>query len=487
MRPLLIRPRFPFALGALGALGILAAGCADAPEHTGPHELRHVFLISLDTLRADACSLYGYEKPTTPVLDQFAADRGVVFENHTVNSNNTLTSHATMLTGLLMMVHGTEDRGRDRTALAPEIDTVAERFQAADFETAAFTTHPVWLSPNFGFDQGFDHFETEWTDAPDVNDRLLTWIDRDKPRKIFAFLHYYDAHSEGQGQIPYDAPEAYMQQFAPPRPKDFKPVEEDGRGKPAAASKLLDLYNQPDRDFPKEHIEWLRGCYDAGIAKLDADLGDLFAELDERGILDESLIIITSDHGEEFEDHGGMLHSSYYDEIMHVPLIIAPPTGTEIPRKRVTDASRCIDLSATMLDLVGLEPFDPSQGRSLAPVLRGETLDFAGTLFGRGVMRDQDELSLYKLISSKDNPVFYDLDSDPGELVNQMESAEFKKASAQRLLEASKGLRDARRECDLLRAKINAASGSGPALNPKQLADLKALGYLGDEDDEEEE
>lgn len=472
---------------ATSVLVVLTTACGSGePAEPAVHDLRHVILISLDTLRADACSLYGYEKPTTPVLDRFAADRGVVFENHMVNSNNTLTSHATMLTGLLMMVHGAEDRGRERTALAPELVTVAERFRDGGFRTAAFTTHPVWLSANFGFDQGFEHFETDWTDAPDLNERFLTWVDGEKPRRIFAFLHYYDAHSEGQGELPYAAPDSFLSRFAPDRPADFRTEEPNPRGRPVSASKLLDLYNAEGRDFPAEHVEWLRGCYDAGVAKLDEDLGELFAQLDERGILDESLIIVTSDHGEEFEDHGGTLHSSFYDEIMHVPLVIAPPTGTERPRKRVDDASRCVDLAATMLELAGLEPLDPTQGRSLGPVLRGESLDFAGTFFGRGVLRDRDTESLFKVVPAKEDSLFFDLDADPGELRNLMESNEFKRDSAKRLALASKAVKDARRECDLLRAKIDATAGSGPALNPRQLQELEALGYLGgDEDDSE--
>jgi len=485
MRPLHVPS--PLRLCAPILTGLFLSGCgAEGSESDSARELRHVLLISLDTLRADACSLYGYDKETTPVLDRFAAERGVVFENHMVNSNNTLTSHATMLTGLLMMVHGTEDRGRQRTALAPEFETVAERFQTAGYETAAFTAHPVWLSPEFGFDQGFDHFETEWTNAQDLTERFVSWIDGDKPRKIFAFLHFYDAHSEGSGKLPYAAPRSFRQRFAPERPDDFEPVEEGARGQPVQASKLLDLYNAPGKDFPPPHVEWLRGCYDAGVAKLDQDLGELFAALDERGILDEALIVITSDHGEEFEDHGGTLHSSFYDEIMHVPLVIAPPSGAELPRKRVDDASRCVDLAVTMLDLAGLEPLKTTQGRSLAPVLAGETLDFVGTFFGKGVLRDRDEHSLFKVVSVKESPLFFDLDADPGEHVNLMDSPEFKRENGPRLLEASKGVRDARRECDLLRAKIDAKSGSGPALNPKQMADLRALGYLGDEGPDEE-
>lgn len=465
----------------------LAASCSDQPEPSfdGP---RNVILISLDTLRADAVSFLDPSKQTTPFLARLAEERGVVFERHMVNSNNTLTSHATMLTGLTMMVHKAEDGGTDETRvpLAPEYVTVAERFHDAGFTTVGMTSHRIWLSPEFGMDQGFDEFHCSWTDAESINKRFLRWLDQARPRRMFAFLHYYDAHSESSGPEPYDAPEDLRQRLAPPRPADFTgQVRPEGEaGRTLRASEYLDYYNDHARDFPPGHLEYLHGAYEAGVARLDRDLKELFDQLDRRGILDQSLVVITSDHGEEFKEHHGTLHNQYFDEIMHVPLIIVPPKGTPRPVRRVDQVSRCVDITPTLLDLAGLEPLETSQGRSLRPMLEGRLMDYAETFFGRAVLRFRDEQSEYKICIFPDHPTFFDLERDPGEQADILERPEDMKVYGKRISKGRIRVNEIRRENNLVSAKIDASSGVGPKLNPRQEAELRSLGYIGDGEQE---
>ena len=474
------RSRQAIRLAALLAL----AGCnSDSPEPQldGP---RHVLLISLDTLRADACSLYGYEKPTTPFLEELGR-RGVVFEKHMVNSNNTLTSHATMLTGLTMIAHGADNN--TNAPLAPQHVTVTERFQEAGFATVGIASHEIWLSELFGMAQGFDTFESFWKyDAPTINRRFVEWVESEKPRRIFGFLHYYDAHSELEGELPYSAPPEYLERFAGEPPEGFDPTlpNPSGKGRLTLAT-YLNQFQSRERSLPPGYAAYLRGCYEAGVAKLDADLRDLFAELDRLGILDEALIVITSDHGEEFEDHGGVLHNGWDDEIMHVPLLIVPPAGTPLPQPRVSDTTRAVDLAATMLDLAGLPPLDPTQGRSLRPLMEGDTLDYQKTFFGRMVLRDRDAHSEFKFVWDSKAPLFfYDLDADPGETENLVRA--LAESDPARLEAASEVVVAARREGDLVMHLIAAETGQ-KRLNPRQLAELERLGYLGGAEEGEDE
>lgn len=469
------------------ATAALLAGCgADPPAAAaGP---RNVLLISLDTLRADACSLYGYERPTTPFLEELGA-RGVVFDQHVVNSNNTLTSHASMLTGLYMDVHQTVDLGdpeRSRV-LAPEYETLAERFREAGFETGSFTTHPTWLAEKFGLDQGFDVVESDWVDAPTMGAELVAWLEERRPRRFFAFVHFYDAHSEsqaGEGALPYEAPPAYLARFAPPRPADFTGSVVDKHGEVVHTSRYLEHYASPFRDLPPGHLEFLRGCYDAGIAKLDDDLRDLFTRLDGLGVLADTLVVVTSDHGEEFKEHRRMLHMEYFDEIMRVPLLVVPPPSMGLAPRRVAPQTRCIDIAPTLLELAGVRPLTFAQGRSLAEAVRGtEELEHADSQFGPAIVRGRDEVSRFKFCNVPKYYSFFDLDTDPGEQDSLLarDLSEIR-VDSERLNGIRNGLAAAKDENRLLVRAIGASGSEGVEMSVEELKRLEELGYFGSGD-----
>jgi arylsulfatase A-like enzyme len=385
---------------------------------------RNVLLISIDTLRADHCGFLGYEKPTTPFLDELA-DQGVVFENHMVHSNNTLLSHASILTGLPPQAHETFDNGPDaseRQALGTGYRTLAEAFQTEGYTTAAFTGHPVWLGSDFGLDQGFDVHESDWVQAPETAKRFLAWYDATLPRRMFCFLHFYDVHSEaaaGPDSLPYGSTPELIEEFAGPRPEGWT-----GRaqGHPDyTASRYLNMVTYGLEKLGPGHLDYVVGLYDAGLRKLDEDLRALFHQLDRRNILRDALVVVTSDHGEGFLEHGQMLHGTFHDEIMHVPLVVVPPSRYRIESHRVDDVSQAIDISATLLDFIGADPI--GSGQSLLPALRGSELLPAEVLFAPAdVMRGELEGWRYKFC---DGQGFYDLDADPLELENRLQDPAF--------------------------------------------------------------
>lgn len=463
----------------------LVALAACSGEEGGTPRPRYVFLISLDTVSAEHCSFYGYDKATTPFLAELGA-RGAVFERHVVNSNNTLKSHGAMLTGMLPSAHDAYDRGEDgRNALAPEYETLAERFRDAGYATVGVATHASWLSKAFGMDQGFEHFDSEWRDAPENTAAFLDWYDLEQPERFFAFLHYFDAHSDGSepGDQPYEAPQELIDRFAGPRPADYTGSCKDRLGRDYHGSKALAILANPWRELPPDHLAYLRGTYDAGLAQLDADLRTLFAQLDERGLLDEALVVVTSDHGEEFKQHLGLLHQQWYDEVMRVPLIVLLPGERTPAVPRVTDLTRSIDLAPTILELAGIEPLALAQGRSFASTLiDGTPFPYGDTLFEYLILRARDDQGEYKAHADPAMKEFYDLDRDPGERNNIYETT-----APERLAEAQERFQALLEESELVKKAVSARDDGGPEMSAEELERLRALGYLGDETDDRDD
>ena len=462
------------ALALLLAAALQACGGGE-PGFAPP---RNVLLISLDTLRADRCGFLGCERPTTPFLDELAA-RGVVFERHMANSNNTLISHASILTGLVAPFHRTYDYRTpgQQSALAPAIQTVAEAFRAGGFATVAYTAHPAWLGDAFGLQQGFQELRSDWADAPTINKRFLGWLGRRKDEApFFAFLHYYDAHSEigavdARARLPYDATPELVERFAGAPPEGFTGC---AHGRPGAcASEYLQLVSAGDEPMPPEHLRYIRDLYDAGIAKLDGHLRELFDELGRRGVLDDTLVVVTSDHGEEFLEHGQMLHYQYFDEIMHVPLLVVLP-GEGAPARRVRGVTRSIDVAPTLLELAGLPPI--GHGSSLVPsIARGADPEDDEVLFNRAVLRASDARSTFKYCDAEGRRTFHDLDADPREQRDLLEDGAFAGGDPERLERIQARVERWRRDAELFTRRLGERTGPDQAAG--DLEALKRLGY----------
>lgn len=331
----------------------------------------NVLLIVLDTVRASSLSLYGYNRPTTPNLEQWAKT-GVLFDRAISTSPWTLPSHGSMFTGRYPHELGAGWLN-PIDAIHP---TLAEALSRRGYVTAGFVANTLYCSQEFGLSRGFSHYEDypvtvgqtylstrlgrKLVDdlkikeffgthenfgrksAEQVNRDFLRWLSRDQNQKpFFAFLNYYDAHQ------PYLPPKNFALKFSPKRPWGH------------ARSKEIETLSL-------EEIMELKDAYDGSIAYLDHQLGLLFAELQKRDLLDNTLIIVTSDHGEQFGEHDLTLHgNSLYLPLLHVPLMILFPSYVpkgEIIRKSVS----LRDLPATVADVIGLGDEINFPGTSLA-------------------------------------------------------------------------------------------------------------------------
>jgi arylsulfatase A-like enzyme len=305
----------------------------------------NILLVSIDTLRSDHLHCYGYERETSPNIDALAAG-GVRFSQMVSSSSWTLPAHVTLLTGIPPHHHGVVV---DETRLDPRVTTLAEVMREEGYQTAGFVS-VAYLLPRYGFEQGFETYDYSIAiDNQAINavtspvmEKLTTeWLSQrsgeDRQKPFFVFLHLYDVHFD------FIPPEPFDQMFNP----DYDgPV--DGRDFVDS-----DLYN-PDMD-PRDY-EQLLSLYDGEIRLTDHHLGRVLDHLRTSGELDNTIVVVTGDHGEEFFEHGRKGHRmTLFEEVVRVPLIIRYPP--RIPAGTVVDDQvRLMDVSATILDLAGVDP-----------------------------------------------------------------------------------------------------------------------------------
>jgi len=343
--------------GAAMSLALLLASCSRQPAASGV-----LILVSLDTLRADRLGFHGYSAPTSPFLDSLAA-RSVAFDNAIVQLPGTLPSHMSMFTGLYPWEHGVLPPDG---VLAEDIPTVTEVLRAAGFRTAAFT-EGYYVSAHYGFGRGFESFVTEepvmkvgarYRKVPDgshrVFDRALEQLRRLGPSEAaFVFVHTYAAHD------PYDPPAAQRARFWRGAPlQEEPPTGED-----------LNRHNQGRRVVSPALAEYYSALYDAQIADLDSVLRRFFGGLEALGRSDVT-VIVTSDHGEEFLEHGKLGHEQIYQQTLHVPLLLV---GAGRAGARVPCLVQSVDLAATLFDLARIpqRARPRTSGRSLLPFAEG--------------------------------------------------------------------------------------------------------------------
>jgi arylsulfatase A-like enzyme len=331
----------------------------------------NVLLVVLDTVRARNLGLHGYARPTSPWLDQFART-AVRFEQALAPAPWTLPTHASIMTG-----RPPHQLSAGWTApLDRAFPTLAEVLSAHGYLTAGFVANTEYCSQETGLNRGFAHYEDypvtheqvlnslslgRWLSdsyalrtvtgyeqvlarklAPDVNRAFLSWLDgRDRRRPFFVFLNYYDAHD------PYLPPEPFAGMFGPSAPRSRSPFT-------------------PPQDWTPDEMHLEMNAYDASLAYLDHHLGALFDELRRRDALDDTLVILTSDHGEEFGEHGYLGHGQgLYLSSLHVPLLLAFP-GRAPAGAAVRDPIGIADIPATVMGLLGLAQGAPFPGATLA-------------------------------------------------------------------------------------------------------------------------
>ncbi|MCU0611254.1 MAG: sulfatase-like hydrolase/transferase [Candidatus Eisenbacteria bacterium] len=313
-----------------------------------------VFLISIDTLRPDHLRCYGYRRLSTPGVDHLAKD-GIRFAAATAQAPSTLPSHASMLTSLYPAHHGAF-YGR-KTRCAPSLTTLAAVLAGGSYRTISYNGG-AQIAPEFGLDAGFDryvvvgehHFST-------TVDSTLSWISRHGADSTFFFLHTYEVHA------PYNPRAGYLRKL-------------DGRYRGALPGRinkhLLADINEGRRSITDTDRRHIVAAYDAEILSMDRALATFMDSLRTLGVYDRALIVFTSDHGEEFGEHGmmGWHGHTMYDELLHVPLIVKLPRSAAAGRI-VREQVRSIDIAPTILDVAALGIPDSFEGTTLIPLIRG--------------------------------------------------------------------------------------------------------------------
>lgn len=455
----------------LAALALLTA-CAPPPPPSAPHHGyrgANVLLISIDTLRADRLSVYGYERPTSPNLERFASE-GIVFDRFYYNGGGTLPSHMTMMTSLYPGTHGLHP---SRTkSLEPERVTLAEVFQTAGYATAGFAD-VGYMQAKWGFDQGFDLYDDRGHKFAGILPRARGWLEAQRARTpeqpFFLFLHTYDVHSNSR-RLPYECPGDYPFRYTGgPHPRF------DGCRGGRCASDFLAHANvalragrlAPDELLTPDELAFVSALYDGCINYVDDKIAEILGWLEALGVADNTLVLITSDHGEEFLEHGQLLHDQGgYEELSHIPLLLRLPDRAH-GGMRVRHLAEMVDLLPTVLDLVGLPRPADAQGSSLVPSFRE----------GRAVTT---EVHMYSILRTerykyfKDEKQLFDLVFDPRERSNLFRVSRWRAARLDR--QVRRIIREDFRAADEFSARATEAK---PALlTPEEASRLKSLGYL---------
>jgi arylsulfatase A-like enzyme len=344
--------------------------------HAARREPWNVLLISIDTLRADHLSAYGYPRETSPSLARFA-QRGILFEQAFSNAPKTAPSHMTLLTGLLPDAHGICNIEEGSTAALPDgIPTLASILREHGYTTSALTGGGEVI-PELGFDRGQDAFEI-CNGAPRIFSRAEDKFVEYGRGPWCLFVHTYAVHD------PYAPSEPYDKMWTDPKYAGHIPIGSDALNVAAGddwAARHEAFWKQVDRGS-KADLNELVGLYDGSIRMVDDLVGHLLERLEALNRLDRTLVVIVGDHGEEFREHGRFLHERVYQEELHVPLVIIPPDDGWMGRlnrlrgKRPTGVVSLVDVLPTVLDVLGIEPPSHLQGRSVLPVARDdETAD----------------------------------------------------------------------------------------------------------------
>ena len=471
-------PRLRTSWRAVGLAALLAivnlipralAGASDRTAGRPP-----VLLLVVDALRADHVAAYGYARPTTPAIDALAKD-AVLFRQAISQSTFTKTSVASLLTGRFPYEHGVywgsrrEGPGRITSdVLAATETTLPEVLEAHGYLSAAWVQN-TQLRSFMGFDQGFVAYHDQQGDIAEIHDRFLDWVAGPAGRQsFFAYLHYIDLHDPYRPEPPYDT--LFGDGSRAYRDVDF-----------AEWGRYLEEVRQGRRRVGPAEVAALKALYDGQLRYVDEQIGRLLAALAERGLYEESLIVVTSDHGDAFLEHGDISHSNDpYDEVLRVPLLIKLPGG-RFGGRVVPEQVRLTDVMPTVLDVLGLPVPEAVSGCSLVPLARGASPRIeARPDHCRIAIAEIAREGSYPIVAirtgrqkyihhEKHPDELYDLEADPGETRNLARAG-----GAQ----AGGELARLRRLALEVVARRGEETGGRVLLDDQAIRELKALGYL---------
>lgn len=399
----------PTALVGAALLLWIAGSCPTAsadPNSRAAVPGNNVIVVSIDTLRPDHLGMYGYDAPTSPNLDAFARE-SVLFKNAVAPSPTTLPSHTSLFTGQSPSTHGV-DQSKGRKA-PMELITLAEILTKQGYATAS-VNDGGYLGAPFGLGQGFSHFDQSRgsvdrsarrsTRLAERVESALAWWDGVRPKHFFLFIHSYEVH------IPLSPPEESLAHF-----------EESYEGPLGDVILTNEWFGRAkSTKDPADVRHWIR-LYDASVRSADAGFGKLVRGLRERGLYEDSLIVVVSDHGEELGERTGLsLHGkTLYDEVLRIPLLIKLPGGASAGHV-VHQQARLIDVLPTLLSALGLESPSGIDGESLLTSLDGNAgrrprPAVSVTEGGQAALREPP----WKLYRRNGEQTLFHLEDDPGE------------------------------------------------------------------------
>ncbi|HET6303985.1 MAG TPA: sulfatase-like hydrolase/transferase [Myxococcota bacterium] len=486
----------PGAIGFWGAPVVRSAPVGDAIE---PGRLQGVILIQADTLRRDHLDAYGYARETAPVLRGMAAE-GALFEDCIAQGTWTKVSSPSILLSLYPSSHGIVNFG-DR--LPASATTLAEIFRDAGFATLSLSS--VFFTGKLtNLQQGFEELH-ESTSLPDLAtsktarvyvDRLLPWLEAHREAPFFVFLHLFDPHDPYRPVRPYDS------LFGDAAGKEVH-ERQASEVRKFIANPLLRAFGMPTRAElveagfdPDVYVGHDRDWYDGSIRAMDVEIGRLLERLRWLGLAERTLVVFTSDHGEEFLEHGRTFHGqSVYGELTRVPLVVWGP-GRVPAGRAIGETVQSIDILPTLLELAGLAPPAGIQGQSLVPLLRPDERDPGATpiLAARpAISEKRDEadpnsptqfgrtstaivLDGWKLVHNterSDGAPEYELFDARGDPLDRTDLAA---QHPERVAKLAAALAEWRTRVAEVRLEIDAAGAED--LGPEELERLRSLGYV---------
>jgi arylsulfatase A-like enzyme len=320
---------------------------------------RNLILISIDTLRADHLGSYGYYIEMSPNIDNFASE-GVRFSRAISQSSWTLPAHASLFTGFYPSSHGAVNKQR---SIPPSFLMLGEILRNAGYRSAAFTGGG-YLNPKYGFEQGFmDYRHFNRLDSDDV----WSFVDGVGERPFFLFLHTYNVHN-------YYVPPDLMGFISGEFKEDYQELEN--------IMSFVENHLLEDLDEESRRVmEHLHDRYNISILAIDQQFGSFWRGLEEKGLLDNTIVVFFSDHGEEFGEHGRTFHGgTLFNDQVHVPLLMKLPDGIA-KRKVVKEVVELMDVFPTVLEYLGLPVPEGIDGQSLVPLIEGEDVSIDGLGF----------------------------------------------------------------------------------------------------------
>ena len=511
-RRLRARRIMALAIACLAASGALAcSGSGEEPERKqrGPWNIRHVILLTVDTLRYDALSCHGENGAHTPNLDSLASD-SILFTRARSPAPWTFPSFVSMFTGLAVDVHGIV---RHTSRMPENLPTLAEYMRDTGYHTAAGGTNH-FLRPLFGLHRGFkEHYIhiykwyekkgrpapiPEWLDpkyqkdkrkmiyyvsTPRITPFALEWLAKNRDLDFFLWVHYLDPHC------------AY---FPPPKYRPKGPIPDN------VSHAIHNIRARGHIVKDSQHRKLVTGFYHAEVRWVDHEIGKIIARLKKLGIYDEALIVMTSDHGEEFWDHGKTEHGhTLYDELLRVPLMVKLPAvaawnkrswwsklwagifGIDENEKFVhTVRDEAVTIQGIMpmiLDACGIEGYDEELSTvSLSPYIGLGPEDFkappalfaAGPKYGRYKETVIFEDWKYMIVPSTGEEMLFNLKTDPLEKTRLESSKPGKVEHAKKLLEAH------HKASQAVKARLAMQEGEEIILDEETIKELEALGYI---------